>query len=308
MHFLDPVAEAVHDHPPNNRVVRVEGVSAAGVVGVPRAATFEDVVSRIIDAAEAEHRPGVIALRGVVVHHVENDLDARTVQRLDHISKFVHGTERILTRAVRLVRSEERDRRIAPVVDLSRGTILSVELEHRQQLHGGDAKLLEIRNLLDQTLVSAARLLSDSGAWMAREAAHVHLVDDGARGRQAQRCISLPIVNARIDDHALHRRCAVVAGALRSLAVIVLRNHHPSPIRIEQHLAGIEPQSSLGAPMVLGHDNHKAAPAAHPARMCASSGRYDWSQDRFAERALVWHHPRDRRARVPRWRRFARTD
>src|SRR5262249_48966279 len=30
MHFLDPVAETVHDHPPNHRVVGIEGVPAAG--------------------------------------------------------------------------------------------------------------------------------------------------------------------------------------------------------------------------------------------------------------------------------------
>ena len=105
----------------------------------------------------------LVALGGVVEHHVENDLDARPVQRLDHVAKFVDRAERILPRAVRLVRREERDRRIAPVVDLSRRAILGVELEHRQQLHRGDAELLEIRDLLDQAGVGAARLLADAG-------------------------------------------------------------------------------------------------------------------------------------------------
>ena len=216
VHLLDPVAQAVHDHPADDRMIGVERVAAAGVVGVTRAAVFEDVVGRVVDAAEAERRPGVVALGGVVEHDVENDLDARPVQRLDHVAEFVDRAERILARAVRLVRREERDRRVAPVVDLARRAILGVELEHRQQFHRGDAELLEIRDLLDQAGVRAARLLADAGTRMAREAADVHLVDDGARGRPAQRHVALPVVGARIDDDALHRRRRVVARPRRA--------------------------------------------------------------------------------------------
>ena len=89
VHFFDPVAQAVHDHPPDDRMVGVERVAAAGVVGVARAAVFEDVVGRVVDAAEAERRPGLIALGRVVEHHVEDDLDARPVQGLDHVAKLV---------------------------------------------------------------------------------------------------------------------------------------------------------------------------------------------------------------------------
>ena len=37
----------------------------------------------------------MIAFGGVVEDDVENDLDARSVQGLDHIAKLVDGTERI---------------------------------------------------------------------------------------------------------------------------------------------------------------------------------------------------------------------
>jgi hypothetical protein len=56
----------------------------------------------------------VIAFRGVVEDDVENDLDARAMQRLDHVAELVDGTERILTRAVAPVRRKERDRRDIP--------------------------------------------------------------------------------------------------------------------------------------------------------------------------------------------------
>ena len=114
VHLLDPVAQAVHDHPADDRVVGVERVAAAGVVGVARAAVLEDVVGRVVDAAEAERRPVVVALGGVVEHHVEDHLDARPVQRLDHVAELVHRAERVLARAVRLVRGEERDRLRSP--------------------------------------------------------------------------------------------------------------------------------------------------------------------------------------------------
>ena len=54
------------------------------------------------------------------------------------------------------MRREERDRRIAPVVDLARRTVLGIELKDRQQFDGGDPELLEVGNLLDQTGVGPA--------------------------------------------------------------------------------------------------------------------------------------------------------
>ena len=62
----------------------------------------------------------------------------------------------------------------------------------------------------------------------------------------AQRHVSLPVVSARIDDHALHRRRGVVARLLRRLAVVVLRNDHAPAVRVEQDFGRIEPQSALG--------------------------------------------------------------
>ena len=120
VHLLDPVAEAVHDHASDDRVIGVERVAAAAVVGVPRAAVLEDVVREVVQPAEAERRPVEAALGRVVEDDVEDDLEARPVQRLHHVTELVHGAERILSRAVRLVGREERHRRVAPVVDDAR--------------------------------------------------------------------------------------------------------------------------------------------------------------------------------------------
>ena len=85
--------------------------------------------------------PCSVALGRVVEHDVENDFDARAMQRLDHVAKFVDRPQRILPRAVSLMRGEERDRRIAPVVDFARRAVLGVELKHRQQFDRRDAEL-----------------------------------------------------------------------------------------------------------------------------------------------------------------------
>ena len=191
--------------------------------------------------------PVVVALGGVVEHHVEDDLDARPVEGLHHVAELVHRAERVAARAVGRVRREEGDRLVTPVVDQPRRAGLGVEREHRQQFDGGDAEFPEIGDLLDQPGERAAGLLSDAGARVAGESADVHLVDDGARGGPAQREVSLPVVRARIDDHALHRRRGVVACPSRGLAVVALRDDHAPAVRVEQDLGGIEPQPARGS-------------------------------------------------------------
>jgi hypothetical protein len=89
VHLLHPVPEAVEDHPPHERLVGVEGVAGAGVVGVARGVILQDVVGRVVDAAQAERRPLVVTLRGVVEHHVEDHLEPGRVQRSNHPPKLV---------------------------------------------------------------------------------------------------------------------------------------------------------------------------------------------------------------------------
>ena len=218
----------------------------------------------------------MVAFRGVIEHDVENDLDAGPVQRLDHVAKLVHRAERILARAVGRVRREERNRRIAPVIDFSRRAILGIELEDRQQFDGGDAEFLEIGNLLDQTGIGAASVLGDAGTGMAGESAHVHLVDDGPGGGPFQRRITFPIVRRRVHHHALHRRRRVVAFSTGSVTAVVFRHNDAAAIWIEQHFGRIKPHPLRGIKWRRERDSRRSVPAAHPARRRASSGRCGW--------------------------------
>src|SRR5262245_65767559 len=69
-------------------VERVAATRIVAVVGPVR--HLQAVVGTVVDPAEAEGGTAVVALRGVVVDHVENDLDARLVQALDHGLELSH--------------------------------------------------------------------------------------------------------------------------------------------------------------------------------------------------------------------------
>ena len=138
------------------------------------------------------------------------------------------------------MRRKEGDRGVAPVVDQATRAVLGIELKHRQQLDGGDAQSLEVRDLLDHAGISAAALLGDAGALVAREPSHVHLVHDGPSGRSPEWRVTFPVIHRWVRHHALHRGRGSVAFLARRLATVASRHHHASGIRVEQDLGGIE--------------------------------------------------------------------
>src|SRR6516162_9017415 len=99
MHLGDPIAEAVNDHTPHDRLVCVQRIAGTAVICVLRAVFFvEDVIDFVCEAAEAEGWAPGIPLGGVVVDDIEDHLYAGAMKRLDEISELVDGTERILPR------------------------------------------------------------------------------------------------------------------------------------------------------------------------------------------------------------------
>jgi hypothetical protein len=100
MHLLDPVAEAVKDHPADDWLVRVQGVTGPRIVGVARAVLLKDVISVVIETAKAEGRTVNPALGGVVENHVEDDLKPGAMQRLDHLAELIDWSKRVFAQAV----------------------------------------------------------------------------------------------------------------------------------------------------------------------------------------------------------------
>ena len=91
VHLGDPVAQRVHDQLQRVRVADVEAVAGAGVVHVVALVVVDQpVVGGVVDAAHRQRRAHVVALGGVVVDDVEDDLDAGLVQGPHHRLELLH--------------------------------------------------------------------------------------------------------------------------------------------------------------------------------------------------------------------------
>ena len=177
----------------------VEAVAGAGDVEIAaRVRWIEAVVDRVVEAAEAERRPGVVGFGGVVVDDIQDDFQAGGVERAHHALEFADraGSE------VAPLGREEADRVVAPVVAqavLHQAPLVDERL-HRQQLHRGDAEALEIfdHRAAGESGVGAAELFGHVGMALG-EALDVELVDDGVLPRRARRPVVAPAKGA-VDD------------------------------------------------------------------------------------------------------------
>ena len=136
----------------------------------------------VAEALEIDGRAEVVPFARVVEDGVDDDGDARPVQGLDHVAELADVRPLLGRDAVAGLRGEETDRAVAPIVGQRAAAVglhpqhfLAVVFHHRQQFHGVDSQLLEIRNLFDDRRERAG--MFDARGRMPREPAHVHLVD-----------------------------------------------------------------------------------------------------------------------------------
>ena len=142
----DPVAQAADNHLVDNRVVAVQGVSAAAEIVIVSLGG-EEVVNIVVEALEGEEGPVLVALRRVVEDHVQVDLDPVFVAVLDEPLELVALPVVLQAGGVAGIGGEEADGVVAPVVvELlpvhQPGVLHLVELEDGHQLHGVDPQLL----------------------------------------------------------------------------------------------------------------------------------------------------------------------
>ena len=78
---------------------------------------------------------------------------------------------------------------------------------------------------------------------MAREASHVHLVDDGLGNGPAQRLVALPVVAGIIHHDALHGRAGVVAGPAGRFPAVDGWHRHAAAVGVEQDLVRVITQT-----------------------------------------------------------------
>ena len=187
-----------------------------------------------------------IALCGVVVHHVEDDLDSGAMKRLHHVAEFVERAEGIPSRTVSIMWREKRQRLVSPIVAEAWRTVLFVEGKNREKLDRADAEVLEVGDLLDQPGVGATLRLHDARARMPGEPADMHLINDRFRKGSAERGIPLPVIRAGVDDNALRCRRGIVPPVPCGLTAASCRPGNTFPVRVEQHLVRVETQPPLG--------------------------------------------------------------
>ena len=189
---------------------RVAGARVVHVVAL--VVGNEPVVGGVVDAPERQRRAEVVALGRVVVDDVEDHLDARLVQRHDHLLELGDLLAALAAPRVVVVRREEADRVVAPVVAQALLDEVRVvhELVHGQQLDGRDAERRQVadRRRMGEAGVRAAQLLGDVRV-AHREALDVRLVDDRLVQRPARRAVRRPVEVRVDDDRARHERRAV---------------------------------------------------------------------------------------------------
>ena len=138
VHLGDPVTQRIHQQLQHARVLHVERVPGAREIEVvARIVALETVVGAVIDAAEAQRRPHLVALGGVVIDDVENDFEPGGVQRLHHRLELVY----LAGGRVARLRCKEADAVVSPVIAQSlfdQQTIVYKGV-HWHQLKGGDA-------------------------------------------------------------------------------------------------------------------------------------------------------------------------
>ena len=262
VHLDVPVAEAVHDQLQHVRVAHVHAVAGAGEVEVVAGiAVDEAVVGRIVDAPHRQRRTEVVALRRVVVDHVEDHLDAGAVERLHHRLELLCLADDDPVR-VAVVRGEERDRVVAPVVpqpELTKPVVMD-EVVHRHQLDCGDAEVHEVLDdgRMGDRRVGAAQLVGHARV-LHRETTHVRFVDDGLVHRPARRPVVAPVEVGVADRGERHVGGAVAeVGAVGIVELVPEAGRGPVDlsldrlgVRVDEELRRVAPQPGARVPRAV---------------------------------------------------------
>src|SRR5262245_34396900 len=123
-------------------MVKVQRIPRAGHVGIETSIGLQSVVAGIVDAAERQSRPEMVALTTVVVDDVEDHFDPGIVQSFNG---SLETGNRLSGQKAR-VRGKIADRVVAPVIGettLDEMAIVDRSLD-RHQLDRGDPEIDEI--------------------------------------------------------------------------------------------------------------------------------------------------------------------
>src|SRR5262245_62884856 len=80
---------------------------------------------------------------------------------------------------------------------------------------------------------------------MASEPSHVQLVNHGLGKGPLERQIALPVITIGIGYDAFHGQAGIVSRPRRSPPVVSVWDCYSEPVRVEEHLLGVETTSML---------------------------------------------------------------
>ena len=277
VHLQHPVAQRVHDQLQGVGIAGVEAVAGAGEVLVQAQVAVEQaVVGGVVDTAEVDRRPQVVAFGGVVVDDVEDHLDAGLVERAHHRLELRDRGPGMVGGGVLVVRREEAEGVVAPVVsqpEIEQPVVVH-ELVDRHQFDGGDVERLQMIDdrRVPEAGIGATQFLGDPRMSLGH-ALDVRLVDDRLVVRGARRMVGAP-VEERVDHHAghgvarriHHRRCATGSQVLGIEVVGVQRLAEVEvtverlAVRVEQQLARVAAMPGRWDPMGRTPGTRSAVP------------------------------------------------
>ena len=117
VHVRDPVPQRIHDELQGVGGAHVERVARSGGVEVVlRGVLDEPVVGGIVEAAESQGGPHVVALGRVIVDDVHDDFDVRLMEGLDHGLELVDLPSEPVGGGVAVVGGKEADGVVPPIV------------------------------------------------------------------------------------------------------------------------------------------------------------------------------------------------
>ncbi len=196
------------------------------------------------------------ALRGVVVDHIEDHFDARRVQGFDHGPELLHLLAVRAAGRITVVRSEEADRVVAPVIReaLLDEPLIVDELVHRHEFDRGDAELHEVLDdhRVPDPGVRSAQVLGQLRV-PHRQTLDVGFVDDRLVVRDVGEAVVAPVEVGVHDDGLGHERRRVERGDLvRVVPVVAVHRGIPLDVAVDRLGVRVDQQLRRVAPLPVG--------------------------------------------------------
>ena len=162
MKLFYPIAEGIHNQFQHLRVLNIKRSPAAGaVIIVTFVFLLQRIITGIINTAIAQSRPKLVALAGMIKHHIHQDFNTVLVQRFNQLLNLVQ----IMRVKICLLRGKKAIALVAPVIvfDIAFFMPVAKESVQRQKFYRRNAQPFQIAddNILVHPGKSATLFIRD---------------------------------------------------------------------------------------------------------------------------------------------------